>query len=287
MLCVCATLSLVPESGFSDSRVSRMELDSKVSGLSGLSFGFDGKLFAVAERERVMVVLSLQSRRVSDEYEIVGVPPGLDLESLAYLGGARFAVGTESLTPMRASDPILILEKKGKEMVVRSSTLAFDYSRFGMSASPNAGVEALCAVPGAIFAGAEPVLANPRRAPLLRFESDGSVTPFELELTSNEGKLSALACRPNESGVMFIGIERHYGISRVIRFVIGRAEKARVVRVGEIIDLAPSLGDAIPNLEGIEWLSESKIATLSDSSAGVFASKTFAVIIELNRPARP
>src|SRR5689334_13842554 len=87
--------------------VERHAVDTgELHGLSDLARA-DGRYLAIAERQRALVPLALDDgapRMAGAAIPLDGVPEGEETEALAWLGGARFAIGTETQEEGRASD---------------------------------------------------------------------------------------------------------------------------------------------------------------------------------------
>ena len=81
--------------------------------------------------------------------------------------------------------------------------------------------------------------------------------------TDSKGKISALYCTLDPDGTAHVvAIERHYGVSRILRFTAKRGD-AEVTPTVEL-DLAPILHDSL-NLEGIVQLPDGRLAAVNDN----------------------
>ncbi|MDP6942883.1 MAG: SdiA-regulated domain-containing protein, partial [Myxococcota bacterium] len=169
-----------------------------VSGLSGLTTDGNGHLWAVSERDWVLLEFS-----DGQVIRTVNLPPmgeEVDLEAVTWLAGNRFALGTER-DLARDSDDIVEVKVIGDTATI-TRRWPLHYGPLGLDPEPNEGVEALCALgPEWLLAIGEPVVTDPdtgeRRAPMWRATTSGQgVTHGWLSLTSEEGKIAALACRP-------------------------------------------------------------------------------------------
>jgi hypothetical protein len=226
-------------------------------GLSGTTLDGEGRLWAVAERARMMVAIERRRSGKPEQQPVPlrGVPEGLEAESLAWLGANRFAIGTEQRGPPRREDLVLLAELRGTEVVVTGS-LRLDYQAlWGILAPDNQGIEGLCAAGGQLVAGGEPVIRDRGRrfAPLARrADDDDDWTPHLVELTSKAGKLAALDCwmAPDRDALQVIGIERHYGITRVIQFTLPLDDTPRRLSARVLHDLSARFA-SMPNVEGI------------------------------------
>jgi hypothetical protein len=226
-------------------------------GLSGTALDEAGRIWAVAERARMMVAIvrrpgqSVELQRVA----LRGVPEGLELESLAWLGPNRFAIGTEQRGPPRQADLVLLAELGGAGLVVTGS-LRLDYlALWGILAPDNQGIEGLCAANGQLVAAGEPVIRERKRrfAPVARrdLKADDWV-PYLVELTSLSGKLSALDCwmAQNRQALHVLAVERHYGITRLIHFALPLDDTPRMLSAHVLRDLSAQFA-SMPNVEGV------------------------------------
>ena len=238
-------------------------------GVSGLDLqGTDAWL--APERTGALVRLRLGRERLSEAriFAVKGAPPGLDIEALAFLPQrpGHVALGTEARGD-RNTDAILIaVVDPGAGRVHVVDRLAFSYRSFGIRAADNRGIEGLCAVDDILVAASEMVVrrAGQRWACVTRFtlEPDGKLRDRRalwVRLSSREGKLSALACRRRAGSLEAYAVERHFGVTRLVRFVVpeGSADDRTTpleVTADVVIDLAPHLGPKAPNLEGLAWI---------------------------------
>lgn len=237
-----------PPAGPRPSRVDRRPIQVAVDGLSGLTIDGEGHAIAVAERGTALV-------RIDDgavgTIPLDGVPDGLDTESIAWLGGERFALGTESMDESRDGDAVLVVERANDRARV-VDRFELPYSLLGIEAEENRGIEGLCFVPGddVLLAGMENVVEQDghRFTPLAVRRGDRWVSRVLVRLGSETGKISALDCRRDGDAIDVFAIERHYGVMRVVRFALREGDTRVTPRV--VYDLAGQLeGD--PNLEGI------------------------------------
>ena len=248
--------------------------DRTLDGASGLAKDDSGVFWAVTERSSVLTAIDLEHARVIRSVPIRGILGGVDAESLAHLGGARFAVGTERRQADRAQDEVLIVEV-GKEEARITDRLLLPWASWGLSAGGNQGIEGACAAGGEILVAGEPTLVESERryAPLAsRKISGGEWAIHRIPLTSRTGKISALACRARDGAIEVAAIERHYEVSRLLRFVLptspGTAISAELA-----VDLAQYI-DPMPNLEGLEWLDGDSFVLLSDNQGAIAVGPT-------------
>jgi len=241
----------------------RAELDLKrvplnvpgVAGLSGLTTDGNGHLWTVSERDWALV--EVHEGQVLRKVDLPLMGDAIDLEAITWLGGNRFALGTER-DEERDFDDIVEVTVIGDEAVI-SQRWPLSYVPMGIDPEPNEGVEGLCALGDDwLLAVGEPVLSDSsgeRRAPMWRVTTSGKgVSHGWLRLTSEEGKIAALACRPlGDEAYEILAIERHFGVMRILSFELFGAEPAGSSHDPRVLlDLNDRL-EGNPNLEGITW----------------------------------
>jgi hypothetical protein len=232
-------------------------------GLSGLALDDNDVLWAIPERDRQLVAITLGDHTATTKlYPIDGVPDGNDTEGLAYLGGNRFAIGIEGQDEATAG--VLFAELRGDRLVVtRSRDLKPE--ELGVKLTVNHGVEGACGRGDDVILGIESVGKFPdgtRWAPIARLRGANLVVT-KLRLTSDVGKISSLDCTIAADGTASVwAIERHYGVSRILRFTlpVGAAEVTPKIA----IDLGPILRDSL-NLEGIVQLRDGRLVAVVDN----------------------
>lgn len=230
--------------------------DVRAEGLSGTARHADGSLWAVSEEGASLYRFNrLEPTPALVRVPIEGLVSSLELESMAWLDGEHVAIGTER-DGTRAHDLVLVA-RVGRSAQLLSAWRVPWYRLWGMSAHPNQGVEGLCAAAGFVLMAGETVMGDRdgRWAPVARARWDGRRlgrwTPFRVRLTTRTGKLSSLSCDVDEGDeIEAFGIERHYGITRILRFEVPAA--------GPVGDLAPEVVadfgghlESLPNMEGV------------------------------------
>ncbi len=235
----------------------------ELAGLSGLTQRGEGRLYAVPERDPRLVPVRAHADGLAADgpaEPIRGVPEGMDLESVSRLPDGRLLFGTERLEPMRDDDLLLIARRDGEGWTI-SEQVVVRYADWGLSGEPNRGLEGVCAVGRRWLAVSETldVRDGRRLAPLAWVDTASAgpprVTPLWIALSSAEGKLSALDCRPlpgdTGEGIELFAIERHYATMRLLALRLERRPDAGTVLVPRVVrDLAETLPSA-PNLEGL------------------------------------
>lgn len=276
----------MPSSGNTpEARVEPLPVDD-VNGLSSLVVDDRGALWAVAERQRMLLEIppgGASPRRVPIE----GVAEGLELESMAWLGGNRFAVGTESSCDDKA-ETILIVAINGDRATVERS-LSLPVSTWPVQCDDRHGIEGLCHAGGRLVVGLEQSVeeGGKRFAPVARVDpSTGAATPYRIELSSDKGKVSSLDCRARGDSIEVLAIERHFEVSRILGFSIpldGPAGKA--ISPSRIVaDLVPHTNGNKRNFEGIAWLDEKHVALIIDNHYGRVTGPNELLRLELSGP---
>lgn len=257
-----------------------------LTGLSDLTADDDGKLWAVAERTRALIRMEPDGSDVR-LVPLVGVPVRLDVEGLAWLGGGRFALGTESDDPRRTTDLLLfvrLVDSGARARVERS--IALDYSRWPLRPNGNQGLEGVCRAGSALVVAVESASGSGARrfAPVAVYElSTGAWTPYLIRLTTLTGKLSALSCRIERGrggAIDVLAVERHFGVARLVRFELPPAGSAPTAPVTTpagperpppahiapvlVADLAELLQQQ-ENFEGLVWDGDRDVALVVDN----------------------
>jgi len=235
-------------------------------GESDLTVDDRGRLWAIAERDRVASEIELHGLTATvTSHPVDGVPDGNDTEGLAWLGGAKFALGIEGQDVPTAG--VLFAELRPDGHLAVTSTRMLSNQELGVTLQNNHGAEAICGAGDDLLVGIEERGTFPdgtRWAPLVRIRG-GQLTLAKLHLTTGTGKLSALDCRFAPDGsVDFVGIERHYGVERILHAAL--APGATEVTPTLELDLGPILGDTY-NLEGIARLADGRRVLINDNQS--------------------
>ena len=238
-------------------------------GMSDLTLDDRGVMWAIAERDRVVLELTLGKPPI--RHPLDGIPAGIDTEGLAWLAPGQFAIGTEGADAPTAS--IVFAELRGDRLVA-TRTRPLTSSELGVDLIINHGIEALCGRPDELLAACETVGKLPdgtRFAPIVRLRGD-TTSLAKLRLTTDRGKISAMTCTLAADGTaQVLAIERHYGVSRILNFSIGRDD--REVTPTVLIDLQPILHDAL-NLEGIVRLPDGRMVAINDNQGATVQGPT-------------
>ncbi len=257
-------------------------------GISGLARAGQ-RYLAVPERERVLVPFEVTERGVSrmPTIPLIGVPDDLDVESLAVIDGGLIALGTEARLTERVRDRILIASI-GKQGAKVESELSFDYAPYGMRAEANRGVEGLCFADGRLVAAAEQVIVEKgaRFTPVQSYDfKEKRWAQYRLHLTSETGKISGLSCTKTERAREVFAIERHYSVSRILRFTLPLLDTGGVIEPELAVDLTEIYPGDTPNFEGIERLDDGRLLLISDNDHGGVKGPTHLVLVTV--PPRP
>jgi len=239
-------------------------------GISDLTLDDHGHLWAIAERERVAIELTPDGTILGTH--AVAIPAGVDTEAIAFLGDGRFAIGTEGEDVATASVVWMKLDDHGALQEVRERALTD--ADLGVTLTNNHGVEALCGHGDELLVALETVGTDDhgRYAPLVHLRGD-QLTLGKLRLTSDVGKISALACAWKPDGSVDIhAVERHYKVSRILHGTLaaGATDVAPTVE----LDLEPALHDSL-NVEGLVVLPDGKLVAVNDNQGTTVSGATY------------
>jgi hypothetical protein len=244
-------------------------------GMSDLSLDDQGNLWSVPERDRFLLELTVDGK-ILQKYPITGVPDGMDTESVAWLGQDHFVIGVEGGQEPTAG--LLFADLKGNTLVVdQTRDLTHEV---GVPLIKNHGVEGVCGRGNDLLIAIETVGKLPdgkRYAPLARLR-DNVLTLSQLTLTSDVGKVSALFCTFEPDGTAHVlAIERHFGVSRFLRFDAPLAPTTITPRIA--LDLSAILQDSL-NLEGIVQLRDGRLVSINDNQNRTVDGTTELLIFE-------
>ena len=240
-------------------------LDTEVRGLSGLSRDEHGALWAPGEDGDAVLRIDPGTGGTT-EYLVSGLPDGVDLEALTWVDGTRFIVGTETQESGRTSDALLE-GRLSKDRFVLSPLGQLDYSRWGLTARDNHGIEGICHVDGVWVVATELIdeQRGRRWAPLGMYEPNTQTwTAHRVGLSSDSGKLSAIDCREVDGRIEALAIERHYGVSRLLRFTVPRGPQPQWIEPSVALDLS-TVVSPLPNFEGLAWMPDGSVYLLTDN----------------------
>ena len=242
-----------------------VDLDTKVTGLSGLTRDDAGVFWAVGESGRSFLRIDPTDFSVTT-YAVEGGPPGADLEAVAWLGNGRFVVGTETQEAGRDRDDLIYGDIQAHSLVVRSKE-AFGYWPWQMHAPNNRGIEGLCYANGLLVLATELVKEDRGRrwAPVSVFDEETNTwTAHWFALTSKTGKLAAIGCRSVDEGVVALAMERHYGVARLLQFPVPKGTQSTLIEPKIAADLS-DLIRPLPNFEGLVWNEDGSVVLLTDN----------------------
>lgn len=259
--------------------------DPELIGVSGLAVeGQD--LLVVTEHEQRFLRLSPDTAgayRITANKPVQGVKEARDLEALARIGPGRYAIGTET-DGRRKKDKVHFLVESDSALTSTRTVSLKSKKLFKERIKHNQGIEGLCASRGYLVAGVETVRADEsggRLAPVAVLGPEAnSFEPAWVRLLTPTGKLSSLSCRWTEAGLDVLGIERHYGVMRVIRFMLPLRPAGEVVEAELFVDLEAAyreLGE--PNFEGIERFDDGRLVLVSDNNHGGRTGSTVILIV--------
>lgn len=229
-------------------------------GESDLTLDDHGHLWAIAERDRVVTEMKPDGTGLV-AHPLDGVVAGLDTEAIAALGNGRFAIGYEGAHAPTAG--IFIAQLEGDRLVVKAAR-PLTNAELGVDLVINHGVEGICGQGDDVLAAIETVGNDGSRwAPLVRLHGDQVTGLVKLRLTSDVGKISALACAWQPDGSVDIrAVERHYSVSRILKMTLAPGQTE--IKPTVDIDMNPVLHDSL-NIEGLVVLPDGRYAAINDN----------------------
>ncbi len=245
-------------------------------GISGLAVRPGGVHYAVSEREPTLFPIHAGANGqpiAKAPLEIRGVPEGLDLESMTFLDANTIVFGTEADAEGRTTDALLYasISDDGVTILDEKTRAFFPYEPYGIRPDPNRGVEGLCSIDAKLIAASEQTFEQDGRrvAPLGVYDPlTRGWTSHTVALTSETGKISALACAGGPAHAEVWAIERHYEVVRVIRFSVPLAAQGPQRIEAELVtDLGTELGPKPKNFEGLAPAAKG-LYLISDNSYG-------------------
>ena len=243
-------------------------------GLSGTATDLFGRVWAAPEERSYLYRFDrpLTQPPRATRVPLHNRPLGLEIESLAWLDTRHVVLGTERDEP-RGTDRVLVGRLSGGGVHVLGWWMLSWEELWGVQAAANEGIEALCAAGGVVVAGGETTLTSEgtRWAPIAtaRLEGRGIEpwVPSRLRLTTATGKLAALDCSVDDQQIEAYGVERDYGVTRLLRFEVPVGRGAGRAIVPEIVaDLARTVRP-LPNMESVSVHGE-RLLILTDHDAG-------------------
>ena len=240
-------------------------LDTDVAGLSGLTLDEHGAFWAPGEDGAAVVRIDPETFGIT-RYAVAGGSPSTDLEAMAWVDGTRFMLGTETQERGRLRDVVL----DGRLDVDRFAVTPvghLDYARWHLAAPDNRGIEGICHVDGVLVLATELVERQRGRrwAPVGMFDPKTQTwTAHRVGLTSKTGKLAAIDCRMTDGSIEALAVERHYGVSRLLRFKIAQGPEAQWIEPTVAVDLSESVSP-LPNFEGLAWMKDGSAVLVTDN----------------------
>jgi len=240
-------------------------LDTEVAGLSGLALDDHGAFWAPGEDGDAVIRIDPVTFGVT-RYDVAGGRVGTELEAMAWVDGTRFMLGTETQEKGRLRDVVLDGRLDGARFAV-TAIGHLDYAHWHLTAPDNHGIEGICHVDGVLVLATE--LAERQRgrrwAPVGMFDPKTQTwTAHRVALTSAAGKLAAIDCRIKGGSIEALAVERHYGVSRLLRFKIAQGPEGQWIEPSVAADLS-ELVSPLPNFEGLVWLQDGSAVLVTDN----------------------
>jgi hypothetical protein len=240
-------------------------LDTDVRGLSGLTLDDHGAFWAPGEDGDAVVRIDPKTFGVT-RYPVAGGPPETDLEAMVWVDGTRFTLGTETQERGRLRDVVLDGRLDGGRFAV-APVGNLDYARWHLTAPDNRGIEGICHVDGVLVLATELVERHRGRrwAPIGMFDPKIQTwTAHRVALTSKTGKLAAMSCRVIDGSIVALAVERHFGVSRLLRFNIPQGPEGQWIEPTVAADLS-GLISPLPNFEGLAWMEDGSAVVVTDN----------------------
>jgi hypothetical protein len=240
-------------------------LDTDVRGLSGLTVDDHGAFWASGEDGDAVVRIDPETFGVT-RYAVAEGLTGTDLEAMAWVDGTRFVLGTETQEKGRLRDAILDGRLDAERFAV-ASVGNLDYARWHLAAPDNRGIEGICHVDGVLVLATElaEVQRGRRWAPLGMFDPKTQTwAAHRVGLTSKTGKLAAIDCRIVDGVLEALAVERHYGVSRLLRFTVPQGPEDQWIEPSVATDLSEVISP-LPNFEGLVWMKDGSAVVVTDN----------------------
>ncbi len=232
-------------------------------GLSGLAVDAGGTLWTVAERGAVALAITLDGDRATAvRYPVRGVPADEDLEAVAIAADGLW-VGTEGRE--RGVARVFRLARQGDALVAAGAPIELRQAEVGVEIGANHGAEGVCGAGDVVAIALETAGGSgaQRWAPIVSVDVAGGARRVQrVALTTTTGKLSALDCWRDGARTWAVAVERHFAVTRLLRFELGGADATITPEV--LLDLGPILRGSL-NLEGLVRLPDGRLAAVVDN----------------------
>ena len=232
-------------------------------GLSGLAVDADGTLWTVAERGAVALAITLDGDRTTVvRHAVRGVPADEDLEAVAMAADGLW-VGTEGRE--RGVARVFHLTRQGDALVATGAPIELRQAEVGVDVGANHGAEGVCRAGDVVAIALETAGGRgaARWAPVISVDvARGTRRVQRVALTTTTGKLSALDCWRDGARTWAVAVERHFAVTRLLRFELGGADATITPEV--LLDLGPILRGSL-NLEGLVRLPDGRLVAVVDN----------------------
>ncbi|MBL8624245.1 MAG: esterase-like activity of phytase family protein [Myxococcales bacterium] len=236
-------------------------------GLSGLAVDAGGTLWTVAERGAVALAITLDGDRATAvRHPVRGVPADEDLEAVAIAADGLW-VGTEGRE--RGVARVFHLTwagaRQGDALVATGAPIELRQAEVGVDIGANHGAEGVCSAGDVVAIALETAGGSgaARWAPVVSVDvARGTRRVQRVALTTTTGKLSALDCWRDGARTWAVAVERHFAVTRLLRFELGGADATITPEV--LLDLGPILRGSL-NLEGLVRLPDGRLVAVVDN----------------------
>jgi len=243
---------------------TRVAIDTRGDhGLSGLAVDAGGTMWTVAERGAVALAITLDGDRATAvRYPVRGVPADEDLEAVAIAADGLW-VGTEGRE--RGVARVFHLVRQGDALVATGAPIELRQAEVGVEIGANHGAEGVCGAGDVVAIALETAGGSgaQRWAPIVSVDVAGGARRVQrVALTTTTGKLSALDCWRDGARTWAVAVERHFAVTRLLRFELGGADATITPEV--LLDLGPILRGSL-NLEGLVRLPDGRLVAVVDN----------------------
>ncbi len=180
-------------------------------------------------------------------------------------GLAVDAGGTMWTVAERGVARVFHLVRQGDALVATGAPIELRQAEVGVEIGANHGAEGVCGAGDVVAIALETAGGSgaQRWAPIVSVDVAGGARRVQrVALTTTTGKLSALDCWRDGARTWAVAVERHFAVTRLLRFELGGADATITPEV--LLDLGPILRGSL-NLEGLVRLPDGRLAAVVDN----------------------